>query len=46
MENAIIIGILLAIAGGVVAYLIRAKERGQKCIGCPHCNQCNHTCKD
>lgn len=46
MENAIIIGILLAIAGGIVAYLIRAKKRGQKCIGCPHCNQCKHTCND
>lgn len=46
MENAIIIGILLAIAGGIIAYLIRAKKRGQKCIGCPHCKQCNHTCND
>ena len=46
MENAIIIGILLAIAGGIIAYLVRAKKRGQTCVGCPHCKQCNHSCND
>lgn len=35
MENMIIIAILAAILGFVVWYLIRAKKRGQKCIGCP-----------
>ena len=40
MTDAIVILILLAIAGGIVAFLIRAKKRGQRCIGCPHAKQC------
>ena len=40
MTDAIVILILLAIAGGIVAFLIRAKKRGQHCIGCPHAKQC------
>lgn len=40
MEDAIVILILLALAGGIVAFLIRAKRRGQTCIGCPHSKQC------
>ncbi len=40
MENIIVILILLGIAGGIIGYLINAKKKGQKCIGCPHCNAC------
>lgn len=40
MKNAIIILILLAVIGGIVFYLIRAKRRGQKCIGCPYAKEC------
>ena len=40
MENAIVILILLGIVAGVVAYLVRAKRRGQTCIGCPYSKQC------
>lgn len=35
--------IILAIIGGAVAYIIRAKKRGQACIGCPHAGTC-HAC--
>ena len=35
LENGLIIALLLAIVVGVVAYLIRAKKRGQTCVGCP-----------
>ena len=35
MENVILIVILLAIVGLAAGYVIRAKKRGQKCIGCP-----------
>lgn len=32
--------IVLAIAGGIIFYLIRAKRRGETCIGCPYAKQC------
>ena len=44
MENAIVIVILLAIAGGIIWYLLRAKKRGQTCIGCPYAKQCGGKC--
>lgn len=42
--NAIIIGVLLLIAGGIVFYLWRAKRRGEHCIGCPHAKSCHGKC--
>ena len=44
MENIIIIGILAAIAGGIVWYLLRARKRGEKCVGCPYSKQCGGHC--
>lgn len=44
MENIIIAIILIAIVVGIVLYLIRAKKRGAKCIGCPYANQCGGKC--
>ena len=44
MENIIIAIILIAIVVGIVLYLIRAKKRGEKCIGCPYANQCGGKC--
>lgn len=40
MENIIIVLILLIIAGSILWYLIRAKKRGEKCIGCPYAKEC------
>ena len=40
MENVIVILILVAIAAGIIWYLIRAKKRGEKCVGCPYAKQC------
>ena len=39
----IIIGVVLVIAGLAGWYIIRAKKKGKKCIGCPECN-CQSTC--
>ena len=39
----VIVGIVLAIAGFATGYIIRAKKKGKKCIGCPECN-CSNTC--
>lgn len=41
MENMIIIVVLLAILGGAVGYIIKAKRSGKKCIGCPDCSSCS-----
>lgn len=42
--NAILAVVLPAIAGGIVWYLIRAKKRGETCIGCPYAKQCGGKC--
>lgn len=44
MPNVIIALILLAIAGGIIVYLIRAKKRGEKCVGCPYAKECHKKC--
>jgi len=46
MENIIVVFILVAIAGGIIWYLIRAKRKGEKCIGCPYAKQCGNKCND
>ena len=44
MENVIIIAILLLVLGGAVAYIVRAKKSGVKCIGCPAGGNCAGKC--
>ncbi len=31
---------VILIIGGALFYIIRAKKKGQKCIGCPYAKQC------
>lgn len=46
MEDFIIIAILLIIIGFAAGYVIRAKKKGKKCIGCQGgCSSC-HCCND
>jgi len=40
MINAVIILIVLMVVGVAIAYIIREKKRGVKCIGCPYAQQC------
>lgn len=40
MENAILIIVLALILGGAIAYIVRAKRNGAKCIGCPASGTC------
>ena len=42
MKNVIIIFVLAVIVSGIIWYLIRAKRKGEKCIGCPYAKQCNN----
>ncbi len=46
MENVILFGVLVAIFGGVIWYIVKAQKRGQKCIGCPHSATCGGNCGD
>ncbi len=38
MENYIILAVVAIIIGLATWYVVRAKKRGQKCIGCPGCS--------
>ena len=35
MADYVIIAILVAVVGAAVAYIVKAKKSGRKCIGCP-----------
>ena len=39
-QTVLVLVILVLILGGAAAYLIRAKKRGQKCVGCPYACGC------
>ena len=39
-----IIAIVVAIIGGAIFYIIKAKKSGQKCIGCPYSKTCGSKC--
>ena len=41
MIDILIIAIVVALAGASVGYIIRAKKRGVKCIGCPSGGSCS-----
>ena len=47
MENVILILVIAAILGLALWYMIRAKKKGQKCIGCPSggCEGCSCGCE-
>lgn len=44
MENIIVVLLLVVIAAGVIWHLIRAKKRGETCVGCPYAKQCAGKC--
>lgn len=44
MKTLILIVLLLAILGGAVVYVVKAKKRGAKCIGCPYAKDCSGKC--
>lgn len=53
MANMILVIVLLLILGGAGLYIVRAKKKGVKCIGCPagatcsgSCNGCGGTCTE
>ncbi len=36
--------ILIVVLGGAAAYVIRAKKKGVKCVGCPYAKECGGKC--
>lgn len=36
----IIIGVIIVIVGGAIAYIVKKKKSGAKCIGCPYSGEC------
>ncbi|MBR2019661.1 MAG: FeoB-associated Cys-rich membrane protein [Clostridia bacterium] len=40
MVDWIVVGIIALIIGGALAYIIKAKKSGKKCIGCPDSGSC------
>ena len=42
--NIILIVVLVLILGGAALYIVRAKRRGQHCIGCPDSSRCTGCC--
>lgn len=44
MVNFIVGFIIVTIIGGAMAYIIREKKKGVKCIGCPDSAQCSGNC--
>lgn len=45
MADFLIVVILLVIVGGAVAYIVKQKKQGAKCIGCPSAAACSHKCE-
>ncbi len=41
MANVIITIIIAAVAVAAIAYIIKAKKSGQKCVGCPASATCH-----
>ena len=46
MENFIIIAIVVLIVAFAVAYIVKAKKKGVKCIGCPEGSKCTGKCNN
>lgn len=44
MDNYVVIAVLVAVLGGAAGYVIRAKRKGKKCIGCPYSDKCGGNC--
>ncbi len=40
----IVIGVIALIIGGALAYIIKAKKSGKRCIGCPDSASCAKRC--
>ena len=44
MDNYIVLAVVAVILALAATYVIKAKKRGQTCIGCPHSKTCSGNC--
>ena len=44
MADVIVVAIVLAIVGVAVAYIVKQKKKGVRCIGCPNSSSCSGMC--
>ena len=44
ISNVILVTVILGIIGLAVFAIVRAKKKGQKCIGCPDSGNCSGHC--
>lgn len=44
MGNIITVGIIVAILGSAITYIVKAKKSGVHCIGCPSGSTCGGHC--
>ncbi len=44
MKDIILVVVVLLILGLAVLYIVRAKKKGVKCIGCPNGSTCSGNC--
>ena len=44
LTDIIVLLIIALVVGGASFYIIRAKRRGQRCIGCPDSKPCSGNC--
>lgn len=45
MTDIIVIAVIVLIVGGALAYIVKAKKNGKKCIGCPDSCSCAYKSK-
>lgn len=43
MANVIATLIIVLVLGGAIAYIVKSKKKGVKCIGCPDSGSCAHS---
>ena len=43
MENILVIVILAIIIVSAIVYIVKAKKKGVKCVGCPYAKSCGST---
>lgn len=45
MANFVVILVIASIVGVAMAYIVKEKKKGTKCIGCPSAGTCPHNGK-
>jgi len=45
ITNILAVAAIVLVVGGAVLYIVLAKKRGEKCVGCPYAKQCGGNCQ-